>query len=246
MDSDTVLLLAGLMFAAAILYASVGHGGASAYLGIMALAGVAPEIMRPTALVLNVIVAGIAAWRYVRAGWFSFPVLWPFLVTAAPMAFWGGLVDLPDHYYRPLVGVVLWFAALRFLFPERIVTAAPDARPPLGPALASGAGIGFLSGLTGVGGGIFLSPLLIVFGWADTRRIAGVAAVFILVNSIAGLAGTLTASAHLPAQTPYLALAVILGALLGTTLSLSAASRPLLLRANAAVLAIAGAKLIFT
>ncbi len=245
METETILLLAGLMFAAAVLYASVGHGGASAYLGIMALAGVAPEVMRPTALTLNVIVAAIASWRLIRAGWFSFPVLWPFLAAAAPMAFAGGMVHLPGDYYRPLVGIVLWFAAVCFLFPARVRSAALDARPPLVPALVAGAGIGFLSGLTGVGGGIFLSPLLIALGWADPRKIAGVAAAFILVNSLAALGGNLAAAARLPAETPYLAAAVIAGALVGTALSLGGASRPMLLRLNAAVLAIAGAKLIF-
>ena len=240
-----VLLLAGLMFAAAVLYASVGHAGASAYLGIMALAGVAPEVMRPTALALNIIVAAIASWRFIRSGWFSFPVLWPFLAAAAPMAFLGGMVHLPVDYYRPLVGIVLWFAAFHFLFPDRVRPVATEARPPLAPALIAGAGIGFLSGLTGVGGGIFLSPLLIAMGWADTRKIAGVAAAFILVNSLAALGGNLTAVAHLPAETPFLALAVVAGALVGTAFSLGGASRPMLLRLNAAVLAIAGAKLIF-
>ncbi len=245
METETVLLLAGLMFAAAVLYASVGHAGASAYLGIMALAGIAPEVMRPTALTLNVIVAAIASWRFIGAGWFSFPVLWPFLATAAPMAFIGGTVQLPGDYYRPLVGIVLWFAAFRFLFPERVRSATADRRPPLIPALVAGAGIGFLSGLTGVGGGIFLSPLLIALGWANTRKIAGVAAAFILINSLAALGGNLAAVASLPAATPYLALAVIGGALVGTAFSIGVASRPLLLRLNAAVLALAGAKLVF-
>lgn len=242
---EMILVLAGLMFAVAAVYASIGHGGASAYLGIMALAGVAPEVMRPTALVLNIIVAGIASWRFVRAGWFSLPVLWPFLVTAAPMAFLGGMVHLPGHYYRPLVGIVLLFAAFRLFFPENIRMTTADARPPVVSALIVGAGMGFLSGLTGVGGGIFLSPLLIAFGWADARKVAGVSAMFIFVNSIAGLGGNLTGIAHLPAGTPYLAIAVIVGALVGTTFSISAASRPMLLRANAAVLTIAGVKMVF-
>lgn len=245
METETVLILAGLMFAAAALYASVGHAGASAYLGIMALAGVAPDIMRPTALTLNVIVAAIASWRFVRAGWFSWPVLWPFLATAAPFAFIGGMVHLPGDYYRPLVGIVLLFAAFRFLFPERIRPAAEDAHPPRAPALLVGAAIGFLSGLTGVGGGIFLSPLLIAFAWADTRKVAGVAAVFILVNSLAALGGNLAAVARLPTETPYLAAAVVVGAFIGTAFSLGVATRPFLLRLNGVVLAIAGAKLIF-
>ncbi|MBM3566319.1 MAG: sulfite exporter TauE/SafE family protein [Alphaproteobacteria bacterium] len=245
MDVQTILILVGLMGAAAALYASVGHAGASAYLGIMALAGLAPDIMRPTALTLNIVVAGIVSWRFVRAGWFSLPVLWPFLVTSIPLAFLGGALHLPADYYRPLVGLVLWFAAFQLFFPSRIRDAAEDARPPLIPALAAGAVLGLLSGLTGVGGGIFLSPLLIGLGWAATRKVAGVAGVFILLNSLAGLGGNVAAVARLPVETPYLALAVITGAMLGTTFSLGRATRAILLRANALVLALAGAKFIF-
>jgi uncharacterized membrane protein YfcA len=246
METSDVLLLSGLMFAGATLYTSVGHAGASAYLAAMALVGVAPATMRPTALVLNVIVASIAAWRYVRAGLFSWPTLWPFLVAAMPMAFAGGAVHLPGEYYRPFVGVILWAAAARLFLPGEVGTADRSARPPLVGALAAGGGIGFLAGLSGTGGGIFLSPLLIFLRWSETRTASGVAAAFILANSASGLAGNIASVGSVPAELPYFVGAVVAGALVGTTLGITALARKMILLALAVVLLIAGAKLAFT
>lgn len=246
METGDILLLAGLMFAGAALYASVGHAGASAYLAAMALVGVAPATMRPTALVLNIIVASIAAFRYVRAGLFSWPALWPFLVTALPTAFVGGAIELPGEYYRPFVGVVLWIAAARLCLPGEVAAADADARPPLFGACAAGAAIGLLSGLTGTGGGIFLSPLLIFARWCETRTVSGVAAAFILANSASGLAGNIVSVGSLPAELPYFVAAVVPGALIGTTLGITALARKMILIALALVLAVAGGKLVFS
>ena len=174
MEPASVLALAGLVFAAAALYASVGHGGASGYLAAMALIGVAPEAMRPAALALNVLVAGIGTVTFYRAGQFSWAHLWPFAALSVPAAFVGGAVSLPVGLYRPVVGAVLLYAAVRLL---RQSKGTGDTRPlPMGVALAAGAVIGLLSGLVGVGGGIFLSPLLVLTRWVDVRTASGVAA----------------------------------------------------------------------
>lgn len=246
MDPSTVILLALLMAAAAALYASVGHGGASAYLGLMALFAVPLEVMRPTALALNLVVAGYAAVSYLRAGQFNPRLFLVFAVTAMPMAWLGGRVHLPPEVYRPLLGVVLWFAAARMLW-RPVWSAARPVRPPGAlVALPAGAGLGFLAGLTGTGGGIFLSPLILLFRWEEPRRTAGVAAVFIVVNSAAGLAGNLSVLPALPPALPVFVAAVAAGAVAGTWLGLHRLPRPWLLVVLGVVLVLAGAKLIFT
>jgi hypothetical protein len=237
-------LLAAAMFLAALLYASVGHGGASAYLALMALFGVAAPVMRPTALVLNILVAGLGTWRFARAGYFRWRTLWPFLLGALPMAWIGGSVNLPGPVYRPLVGIVLLLAAARLLWPgaARVGQQTDDAPIPL--ALVLGAAIGLLSGLTGTGGGIFLSPVLLFMGWSRPKDASGVAAAFILANSVAGLAGNLAAVRSLPEALPVYAGAVLAGALLGTMFGIRTGA-PRVLRALGAVLTIAGLKLLF-
>ena len=242
--SPTVLLC-GLFFAAALLYSSVGHAGASGYIAAMALLGMAPEAMRPTALTLNIIVATLATWRLWRAGLVSIPTLVPLVLASIPLAFWGGTIQLPGHVYRPLVGLVLLVAAAKFLLQpkdESRPEAAHAAAPPLWAALLTGAAIGLLSGLTGTGGGIFLSPLLLLFGWANARRSAGLAAPFILLNSIAGLAGSFAKSHALPPELPWFALAVLAGALIGTQLSIKLFSPQVLQRVLGVVLLVAAGK----
>ncbi len=236
-----------LIFGAALLYSSVGHAGASGYLAAMALCGVAPAVMKPSALVLNVLVAAIATVQFYRAGRFSFPLFWPFAVASVPLAFVGGALTLPGIFYRPAVGLVLLFAAYRLLCVPREADEKPETKAvPLYSALASGAGIGLLSGLTGTGGGIFLSPLLLFMGWAETRESAGVSAAFILVNSIAGLAGLLTGLVVLPRAVPLWAVAAVSGGLLGSGLGSRYLKSHVLRRLLAAVLVVAGAKLILT
>jgi uncharacterized membrane protein YfcA len=179
-------LLSVLFFVMAVLYSSVGNAGASGYLAVMTLAGLTPETMKSTALLLNILVALIAAVRFYRAGHFSWALFWPFTVASIPCAFLGGALVLPRGLYQGLVGIVLVFAAYRLFWYADQPPAHPT-RVPRGVALLLGAGRGFVSGLTGVGGGIFLSPLLLVMGWAEPRQSASVSAAFILVNSIAGL-----------------------------------------------------------
>ncbi|MFN7053174.1 MAG: sulfite exporter TauE/SafE family protein, partial [Gemmobacter sp.] len=239
MDTQTLILMALLMGLGAMLYTSVGHAGASAYLAIMALFSVEPAVMRPTALVLNVLVASFTTWRYARAGQFDWRLAWPFMAGAVPLAFAGGMVQLPAASYRPLVGIVLLLAAARLLWPRPLAQQKAITQPPLPDALASGAAVGALSGLTGTGGGIFLSPILLFFGWAEPRRASGVAAGFILVNSLAGLAGNLSGVGRLPPELPWLILAVAIGAAVGSTLGLSRLSGPRLLQVLGVVLVIA-------
>lgn len=246
MDPTHIALIAVLMGLGAMLYTSVGHAGASAYLAIMALFGVAPETMRPTALVLNILVASFTSWRYIRAGQFDVRVAWPFIVGAVPLAFLGGAIQPSSHIYRPLVGAVLLIAAVRLLWPTPLTRQHNVASPALPTAMGTGAAIGLLSGITGTGGGIFLSPLLLLFGWTEVRRASGIAATFILANSLAGLAGNLTSVGHLPSALPWFLLAVATGAAIGTRLGISALPVARLIQALGVVLVIAGFKLILT
>lgn len=246
MAFELALWLIPAFFAGALLYATVGHGGASAYLAIMALAGLAPAEMRPVALMLNVVVASIATYKYVRAGCFDARLLAWFAVFSLPLAYLGGSLSLPDAWFKPVVGVVLMFAAWRLLSPSMAVRDSEVRRAPLGGIAVSGGAMGFLSGLTGVGGGIFLSPLVLLLGWASTRATSGVAAAFILLNSLAGLAGFLGRGV-LPqtATLAWWALAVAAGGWIGAEIGSRRLASAWIRRLLAVVLAIAGGKLAF-
>lgn len=246
MDSTTIIWIAALMAIAAALYSSVGHGGASAYLAIMALFSVAPETMRPTALALNLVVATFAAARFAFNGQTDWRLLAAFAVTAVPAAFVGGGIELPPDAYRPLVGIVLLAAAVRLFWQPELLAARPVSAPPLAVTFPAGAALGLLAGLTGTGGGIFLSPLIILFGWADARKAAGVAAAFITLNSAAGLLGNVASVDRLPTELPVLAGAVFAGALLGSWLGVSRLPRHRLLQALAIVLVVAALKLLLS
>ncbi len=244
-----VALLAVLIFAAAILYSSVGHAGASGYLAAMALVGVAPDVMKPTALALNILVATIATVRFYRAGYFYWGAFWPFVIGSIPLAFVGGAITLPGYLYKPAVGIVLLYAAVRLVqstMKGASAGAATEVNIPLVPAILSGGVIGLLSGLTGTGGGIFLSPLLLFTGWAATKPTSGASAAFILANSVAGLAGNVASVQNLPDALPVWAGMAAVGALIGTQLGTRRLQGDGIRRALAAVLIIAGLKLIFT
>lgn len=239
----TDMALAACMMVGAALYSSVGHAGASAYIALMALFGVPAAEMRPTALVLNIIVAAFASVRFARAGLLRWRTLWPFLLGALPFAFLGGSISLPSEYYRPLVGAVLFLSALRLLWHPDLKAVTQWRDPPIPAGVLCGAAIGLLAGLTGTGGGIFLSPLLIFLAWSAPKPASGVAAVFILCNSAAGLLGNLTQLDSLPASLPLYAVAVMSGGIVGTTLGIRLAA-PALLRTLGVVLLVASAKLI--
>ncbi|MBA2292128.1 MAG: sulfite exporter TauE/SafE family protein [Gemmatimonadales bacterium] len=237
------LVGAGLILLAATLYSAVGHGGASGYLAVMVLIGTAPTEMRPAALVLNVFVASIATMQFARAGHFRWALFLPFAVTSIPAAYLGGRIELPGTTYRVLVGVVLVLSAGRFLLSLRAEDTARRS-PPLPIALAAGAALGFLAGLTGVGGGIFLSPLLILTGWATIRATAATSAAFILVNSVAGLAGQASQLSDLPEPIGWWIVAAVAGGMIGARLGSGILSSPALRRSLALVLVLAGTKLI--
>ena len=231
------------MFLGAALYTSVGHAGASAYIAFMALFSVPPAVMRPTALTLNVLVAALGSYRYARAGLFRWRTVWPFMLGAVPFAFIGGGIQLPGQYYRPIVGAVLFLAGLRLLWLKEISASSTLRDPPIWLGALLGAGIGLLAGLTGTGGGIFLSPLIIFMGWSDLRTTSGCAAVFILANSIAGLLGNVAVVQSLPAELPVYFVAVMLGAIVGTAFGTKFAVI-YIQRALGLVLIIAGMKLV--
>lgn len=239
---DDTFFLAVLIFAAGALYSTVGHAGASGYLAVMALFGLAPEVMKPAALVLNVFVATIASFQFSKAGHFSWGLLLPFIITSIPFAFIGGTISLPGEIYKPLLGIVLLFSAYRF-FQYRYSNKEKIEKPvPLISALIWGAGIGLLSGAIGVGGGIFLSPLIIFMGWAGTKKTAGVSAVFILFNSIAGILGHLANVRSLPDDIYLWAAAAALGGVIGSHLGCKSFSNSTLYGLLGIVLAIAGLK----
>ncbi len=244
MNPEDIAFLSVLIFIAAVLYSSVGHGGASGYLAVMALFGLAPTIMKPAGLVLNILVAGIATVRFYRAGCFSWAVFLPITLASIPFSFIGGALLLPGSIYKPIAGMILLFAAYR-LFQRKEKTEKPIKVMPLSLAVISGVGIGFLSGLIGVGGGIFLSPLLVFMSWADTRKTSGISAAFILINSISGLLGHLSSVKLLPSFILYFAIAAILGGLIGSKIGIQKANNVTVRRMLAVVLVIAGVKLLF-
>ena len=240
MNAD--ILLALFFFLIATLYGAVGLGGGSGYLAVMGLVGVPPEIMRPTALTLNILVASIGTWKYVRAGHFSARLFWPIAAASIPFAFLGGLITLPGQIYRPILGVVLLYAAFRLWRSANTMQSSSEVRPilPIWTVLLAGAAIGFIAGLVGMGGGILLGPLLLLTGWADTRQAMGITAAFVFVNSLAGLAGRLTTVPVLPPSIFFWLLVVGLGGWLGAEYG-SKRLDPQLLRRLLALLLLAGA-----
>jgi len=244
MTPDT-LILAGLFFTAALLYSSVGHAGASAYLAAMALVGVAATTMRPTALVMNLFVASIVVVRFARAGHLPWRSLLPLAAGSVPMAYLGGSIQLPGDVYRPLVAIALLAGAWRLATAPAATDDGDRSGVPLVAGVVTGAAIGLLAGLTGTGGGIFLTPLLVLAAWTGTRDAAGLSGAFILVNSIAGLTGLLAGGVTLPPATPLWVASVVTGGLIGSWVGAERFSILNLRRVLAAVLVLAAAKLVF-
>jgi uncharacterized membrane protein YfcA len=248
-DFEMVVLLAAAFVVVAALYSSVGHAGASGYIAVMALLGVAPAVMRPTALALNILVASVAVLRFGRAGYLSWRGLWPFLLGSVPLAALGGSLRLSDRAYYLAVAFALLVAAAgvaRRAWREPLATDAGVVAPPVLPGIALGAVIGLLSGLTGTGGGIFLSPVVLLLRWAGPRQAAGISAPFILANSVAALLAGSATWATLPRELPAFLGAVLVGAVVGTWLGTARLSTRALLTLLVVVLGIAAGKLVLT
>ena len=249
MELDLVLLSA-LLFAGATLYASVGQAGATAFIAAMGIVGLPATTMRPTALALNILAAAFSTWRFHTAGHVAWDVLRPLALASVPCSFAGGAISLPDAIYKPLVGAFLLIAAT-LLFRRALARNVPVAnvveRGAMPLVLLTGGAIGFLSGLTATGGGVFLSPLLILFGWMTPRQTAGLSAPFILLNSVAGLVGSaaLTPQA-LPPLFPIYAAVTLAGTFLGATLGIKYLPAAWIVAVLGVVLAMSGIKLVFS
>jgi uncharacterized protein len=221
LDAASDYLFACIFAAIATVYASVGQAGATGYIAVMALAGFGPEVIKPTALALNIVVAAIGTARFAAAGLLTWRSCYPFAILGAPFSLLGGTLNLPAGIYMPIVGTLLLVAAWQTIAPRRKATPPDDsgnAAPPFLPALAAGGIIGFMSGVTGIGGGIFIAPLVIAVGWTTIRQAAAISANFNLLNSSAALAGAWATLPALPAQLPLWMLAAGLGGLLGAWL----------------------------
>jgi uncharacterized membrane protein YfcA len=241
-DPHQLAALAALVLCAAVLYSSVGHAGASAYLAAMALFGVAPPAMKPAALMINIVVAVAGSLRFGAAGLIPWRLLVPLCVGSVPAAFAGGAIGLGGRLYQAILGVTLLLAAARLALPG---PAEARLAAPAAPWLAViGAALGLLAGLTGVGGGVFLSPLLILTGLEGPRRTAGASIVFILVNSVAGLLGHLAAARTVPTGTALLAAVALVGGTYGSRLGARRLPPLAIRRLLAVVLVIAGGKLL--
>ncbi len=244
-DLFIFFLVTILIFFVAALYSSVGHGGASGYLAVLSLFSFSPNVMSTTALVLNVLVAGVGMLLFWKAGHLSLRKAWPFVVLSIPAAFLGGLVAIPDTSYFSLLALVLFFAAYRLMRPVTSQDEQSDLRPVrISSAVGFGGGVGFISGVVGVGGGIFLSPLLIFLRWATTKQTAAISAFFIVVNSLAGLGGRLLrGSLEGGAMLPFI-LAAFVGGLVGSYYGSRKFTGVILRRLLAVVLLIAALKLL--
>ncbi|MEO6329464.1 MAG: sulfite exporter TauE/SafE family protein [Ginsengibacter sp.] len=242
---ESAILFYGLLFIVAFLYASVGHGGASGYLALMAIFSITPDVMKPTALLLNLFVSLTSFIQFYRGKHFSWKIFLPFAIASVPMAFVGGLITLDAFVYKKILGLLLLIPIVRFLFFGNI---SPQDLKKSNTVLSLviGAAIGFLSGLIGIGGGIILSPVLLLLKWTDMKRAAAVSALFIFVNSLSGLAGQLTKGIHFnPDMYAYVAIAFI-GGFCGAYFGSMRFKQSILKYLLALVLMVAAYKLLFT
>lgn len=234
-----------LLFIVALLYASVGHGGASGYLALMALYGFAPAVMKPTALILNLFVSLTSFLLFLKGGHFKWKLFLPFALASIPMSFLGGTMALDAHIYKKVLGVLLLFPVLRFfIFPNTADKDLKDSNFIL--SVLIGAIIGFLSGLIGIGGGILLSPILLLLNWTNQKQTAAISALFIFVNSVAGLAGQLSHGIKIEPQMLSFVIIAFVGGLFGAWLGSLKFNQQILKYTLAIVLLMASVKLILT
>lgn len=234
-----------LLLLVAFLYASVGHGGASGYLALMAFFAIAPETMRPTALVLNIFVSLIAFTQYYRNGYFKWKLFWPFALASVPAAFIGGLIAIDIGLYRKILAILLLFPIIK-LAGVKFQTERTIIELNIFMALGIGAVIGLFSGMIGIGGGIILSPVILLLHWADMKHTAAISALFIFVNSIAGISGILLSDFHFKNDIGIMIFITFAGGLAGSYFGARKFESVLLKRILAIVLFIASVKLIST
>lgn len=240
--------LAGLLcilLIVSFLYSSIGHGGASGYIAVLSILGMSHEIIRPSALVLNVFVASISFIQYYRGGHFNWKLFYPFALLSVPMAYLGSFVDLDPTWYKRIIGICLVIAVLRIIGLFQPKDEAVSKPAPLIIVLIIGAVLGFLSGMIGIGGGIILSPIILIFGWGNLKETAAVSALFIVVNSIAGIIGLLGQHVLWPHELPYWIIVTILGGFFGAYWGSKKAENKTLKHVLAVVLLFAAFKLIF-
>jgi uncharacterized protein len=238
-------MLAVLFGAVSLLYATVGQAGGTAFLALMAFASFPSNEMRPTALLLNIAAATYSTWMFNRGRLVDWAKLKPLLIASLPTAFVGGFIVLDEHVYKIVTGLVLLSAATILVF-RRSHEGEPDRQPPLWGAIATGAMVGFVSGLTGVGGGVFLAPILIALHWASPKQTAALSAPFILANSVVGLAGAMLTHQTPSGQTWIYAIAALTGAIIGTTVGLRWLSENVTRHILAIILGAAGLQLLLS
>lgn len=243
--TQTIFLFLSILFIVAFLYASVGHGGASGYLALMAIFSIAPDQMKPTALLLNLFVSSVAFFQFYRGGYFKWKTFWPFALTSVPLSFIGGTITVNNLVYKKILGILLLIPVFRFLF---FGNAAPKDLKPANFTLSLiiGAIIGFLSGMIGIGGGIILSPVLLLLKWADQKQAAAISALFIFVNSVAGLTGQLSKGIHFSSEMIVYVAVAFCGGMLGAYFGALRFPQTILKYVLAIVLAAASYKLLFT
>jgi uncharacterized membrane protein YfcA len=242
---DAMLLFLILLFMVAFLYSSVGHGGASGYLALMAIFSMSPEVMKPTALMLNLFVSIVSFIQFYRGGHFKWKLFLPFALASVPFAFLGGMVHIDAVIYKRLLGFLLLIPILRFLF-FRNAAASELRNPNRLLSLQIGASIGFLSGLIGIGGGILLSPILLLLKWADQKQTAAISALFIFVNSLSGLGGQMVKGITFSKEMWIYVLVAFVGGLLGAYYGSLKFNQNVIKYMLASVLIVASYKLIFT
>ena len=237
------LLFVVLFALIAFLYSSVGHGGASGFIALMILLKVDLAYIKPTALMLNILVSSLATYQYYRSPYFNKTLLLAFLYTSVPCAFIGSLIKIDQSYFKILLGICLLLAIFRMLMTEQATTQKADRHIPFYACLLIGAVIGLISGMIGIGGGIILSPVLILAGWANFKEAAAVSAPFILINSLAGLAGTGISGISLPHEIYLWIAAAVSGGWMGSYMGVHRLNQKVLKYMLSIVLLIAVTKL---
>ena len=246
MTTETIIVAAFLFLIIAVLYSSVGHAGSSGYLAIMALLSFAPETIKPTSLILNIIVASIASYKYIKSNYFDRKIFLILIATSLPAAFIGGYLTISPKYFKLIAGLFLILAAGLLIIREYSKNNdSKIVKMPVPWGLTIGLIIGIISGLIGVGGGIFLSPIIIMANWTSVKNASGIAALFILVNSISGLAGHLTAINQVDYNIIYWIIAVIIGGLTGSYLGTAKLQNKIIIACLFLVLMTAGLKFVF-